>query len=297
MKNRHANLALSRTLDPERDYLRIYRTMLLYEFPWDVKLGLNLAFNRSFSIPSIAAALVRTGELTERTRKRIDDTGILMYEVILNGFDHPTGRAALRRINRIHRGRGFPNDEYLYILAGLMVIPIRWVHRYGWRRPCCHERRASHALYRELGRRMNITDIPESYEATEAWLDRYDAAHLRPNDAAAAIERATRMLLLGKLPRPLAPLGDALVAALYDDRLREAMQVPRASWPVRAGLHLGLRTRALGLRWLAGPRTVTPFADGIRTETYPDGYDIDRLGPATASPAKNCQTPEASSGP
>jgi hypothetical protein len=285
MRNRHANLALTRTLDPERDYLRIYRTMLLYEFPWDVKLGLNLAFNRSFSLPSIAAALVRTGELTERTQRRIDDTGILMYEVILHGFDHPRGRAALRRINRIHRGRGFPNDEYLYILLGLMVIPITWVHRYGWRRPCCHERRASHVLYRELGRRMNITAIPESYEAAENWLDRYDAEHLRPNDDAAAIERATRMLLLGKLPRPLAPLGDALVAAL-DDRLREAMQVPRPPWLVRAGLHAGLRTRALGLRWFARPRTVNPFADGIRTKTYPGGYEIDRLGPPTASPSR-----------
>ncbi|HEV7896715.1 MAG TPA: hypothetical protein VGP31_02560, partial [Planosporangium sp.] len=67
--------------------LDIYQTMLRYEFPWDMKLGLSLAFNRSFSVPSIAAVHTATGELTEHTQKRLDDTG-LMYEMVLNGFDH-----------------------------------------------------------------------------------------------------------------------------------------------------------------------------------------------------------------
>lgn len=286
MKNRYANLAHLSSLDPPHDYREIYRTTLLHEFPWDLKLGLNLAFNRSFSIPSIAAVLAGTGELTQRTQKRIDDTGILMYELILNGFDQPAGRAALRRINQIHRPHDFPNDEYLYILTCLMVIPLRWVDRYGWRRPCCHERRASHIFYRELGRRMNIAAIPGSYEEAEEWLDGYDAEHLTPNEPAARIEQATRMLLLRRLPKPLAAIGDALVASMYDDRLREAMRVARPPWLIRAGLHIGLKTRARLLRWFAGPRTVPLFADGIKTTTYPHGYDISLLGPATKPAAQ-----------
>jgi hypothetical protein len=279
MRARYANRNRIRELDPELDYLRIYQTMLRFEFPWDMKLGLNLAFNRSFSVPAIAAVHTATGELTDRTQKRIDDTGLLMFEMVLNGLDAPRGQQALRRLNQIHRRYDIGNDEYLYVLGCLVVIPIRWLQRYGWRRPCCHERQASYLFYAELGRRMGITDIPESYAALESWFAAYDAQHLRPNDGAARVERATRMVLLNRLPAALSPLGNALVSAMYDTRLRQAMRVATPPWPVRAGLHLGLRIRAQLVRLLGRPRTEPLFAEGISTRTYPDGYDIATLGP------------------
>lgn len=280
MKDRYANLERARTLDPARDYLDIYRTMVRFEFPWDMKLALNLAFNRSFSTPTIAAVLAGTGELTQRTQKRIDDTGILMYELMLHGLDHPRGRAVLRRLNRIHQPhRAVPHEEYRYVLACCAIIPLRWLDRYGWRRPCCHERAATFRFYLELGRRMNIPDLPATPAELEAWFDAYDKAHLVPGDDAAAAERATRMLMLKRLPRPLAPLGDALVGAMYDDRLRAAMKVHTPAWPIRAGLHLGLRARARLLRHLGRPRAIGVFDDGIVTTTYPDGYEIGDLGP------------------
>ena len=84
---------------------------------------------------------------------------------------------------------------------------------------------------------MSITDIPGSYEAFESWFDAHDTAHLQPNDDAAAIERATRMLMLTRIPRTLAPLGNALVSAMYDAPLRRAMQVDaRLGGPGRSGL-------------------------------------------------------------
>ncbi|WP_433132821.1 oxygenase MpaB family protein [Micromonospora sp. CA-240977] len=279
MRGRYANLTRTRALDPERDYLAIYQTMLRYEFPWDMKLGLNLAFNRSFSVPAIAAVHTATGELTERTQKRIDDTGLLMYEMVLNGFEQPRGRDALRRVNQIHRPYDISNDDFRYVLGCLVVIPTRWLRQYGWRPPCCHERQATYLFYRELGRRMGITDIPGSYDEFETWFDAHDAAHLQPNDDAAAIERATRMLMLSRIPPMLAPLGNALVSAIYDAPLRRATGVAEPGWPVRAGLHAALKMRSRWQRWFGAPRTTALFADGITTKSYPDGYDISRLGP------------------
>ncbi|MBM0201723.1 DUF2236 domain-containing protein [Micromonospora sp. STR1s_5] len=279
MRGRYDNLTRTRALDPERDYLVIYQTMLRYEFPWDMKLGLNLAFNRSFSIPAIATLHTATGELTERTQKRIDDTGLLMYEMVLNGFDQPRGREALRRVNQIHRPYDISNDDFRYVLGCLVVIPTRWLQEYAWRPPCCHERHATYLFYRELGRRMGITDIPGSYDEFETWFDAYDAAHLQPNDDAAAIERATRMLMLTRIPRTLAPLGNALVSALYDAPLRRATRVDTPVWPVRAGLHLALRTRSRLQRWFGAPLTTALFADGITAKSYPHGYEISQLGP------------------
>ncbi|MBM0275504.1 oxygenase MpaB family protein [Micromonospora tarensis] len=284
MRGRYANLNRIRSLDPERDYLDIYQTMLRYEFPWDMKLGLNLAFNRSFSIPAIAAVHIATGELTEHTQKRIDDTGLLMYEMVLNGFEQPRGRDALRRVNQIHRQYDISNDDFRYVLGCLVVIPTRWLREYGWRPPCCHERQATYLFYRELGRRMGITDIPGSYQEFETWFNAHDAAHLRPNDDAAAIERATRMLMLTRIPPVLGPLGNALVSAMYDASLRRAMRVEPPAWPVRAGLHGALKVRSRLQRWLGTPRTTAMFADGITTRSYPNGYEISQLGPRHEHP-------------
>ena len=54
----------------------------------------------------------------------------------------------------------------------------------------------------------------------------------------------------------------------------------RPAWPARAFLHGILRARATALRWFGRPRSVALFADGIPNSTYPDGYEISRLGPA-----------------
>jgi hypothetical protein len=262
MPDRYANLRRIRTLDPRRDYLDIYQTMVRYEFPWDSKLGLNLAFNRSFSLPTIAAVHVRSGELLRHTRKRVDDTGLLMYEMLLHGFDHPRGRDAVRRTNQIHRHYDIAADDYRYVLGCLVVVPIRWLQRYGWRQPCCHERTAVYHYYRELGSRMGITDIPGSYPEFAAWFDEHDRRHLRYSADAAAIERATRALLRGRVPR--------LLATLF----------ATPSLAVRAGLHAALRLRATLLRRAGRPRRTPLFADGISTPTYPHGYEISQLGPA-----------------
>ncbi|MEV0721014.1 oxygenase MpaB family protein [Asanoa sp. NPDC050611] len=280
MKDRYANLRRIRALDPRRDHVAIYQTTVRHEFPWDMRMGLNLAFIRTFSMPEVAAILVGTGELTRRTQRRLDDTGLLMYEIVVHGFDHPRGRDAIRRINQLHRPhRDVPSDEFVYVLACLAIVPMRWLDRYGWRKPCCHEREASYGFYRELGELMNIAGMPGSLAELEAWFEAYDRDRLRPDENAAAIERATRMRMVDRLPRSLAPLGNAVVSALYDPHLRAATKVGPPAWPVRAGLHLGFKARARLIRHFHRPRATALFADGIVTKSYPDGYEISRLGP------------------
>lgn len=278
MKNRLANLHRIQRLDPERDWLEIFQTTVRAEFPWDMRMALNLGFNRCFSIPSIAKVLFDTGELIDRPQKRVDDTGLLMYELVLNGFDNERGRAVIQRINEMHSHHPIADPEYLYALGALVIVPMRWLERYGWRKPCCHERTAAFNYFRELGTRMGVHDIPWSYEALAARFDTYDVANLRPTDQAMAIERRTRMLLLTRIPRILAPLGNSIVNSLYDDRLRAAVHAPRAAWPIRAGVHGVLRARARLLRVLGRPRRHLLFHDGIRTSTYQQTYEIAALG-------------------
>ncbi|GAA2338710.1 hypothetical protein GCM10010170_020540 [Dactylosporangium salmoneum] len=265
-------------MDPRRDALHIHQLTVCEEFAWDMRMAFNLAFNRSFALPRVARLLVRTGEILRDPRKRADDTGIIMYEILLNGADSERGRVALRRLNEAHRRFELDNGDSVYVIAALVVIPMRWLARYGWRRPHEHERAAAAVFYREVGRRMGVRDLPEDYDAFAAYLDAYDAAHLRHTPEAERIERATRGLLRGRIPGPLRGAADALIAALYDPPLRAAYAVPAPPWWARAALHLTLRVRALVLR-LGRPRQEPLFAAGIRTTTYPDGYDLARVGP------------------
>jgi hypothetical protein len=85
---RNASLRRIRRLDPQRDYHQIYRALALVEFPWDMRVALQLAFLRTFAVPSISGLLDRAGQSTRHTHKRALDTALLMFELIDHGFAH-----------------------------------------------------------------------------------------------------------------------------------------------------------------------------------------------------------------
>src|SRR3954454_22530336 len=106
-----STLRLIEAMDPERDYWRIYRLHAQQEFPWDVTRALELALFRTYAVPSIGGLLDRTGEFGDRGQKRYDDTVVLLYEMTRDGgMDSTRGRAAVRRMNRIHGRYPISND-------------------------------------------------------------------------------------------------------------------------------------------------------------------------------------------
>lgn len=276
--DRFRRLREIRMLDPERDHHAIYRMTALVEFPWDAELCLSLSFQRVFGVPSVAEILDGTGEITSRTARRAEDTGILMFEMIEHGFDHPRGQEAVRRINRLHRNVDITNDDFLYVLGSFYLVFVRWVDRYGWRRLCCHERQAAYVFYRELGRRMGIRDIPATYTAFEDFFDAYEQAQFRYTEAAGRLRAASRGLVVDRFPRAVAPAAGALADALLDAPVRMALGVEDVPPLVRAAVHVGFKARAAIERVLP-PRTRSVMADGIDTASYPDGYDIAAVGP------------------
>nr|BFE57437.1 oxygenase MpaB family protein [Dactylosporangium thailandense] len=287
MRGRFDNLHRINALDPVADHLEIHRLTLTEEFPWDMRMAFNLAFNRSFALPRIARRLVSTGAILRAPRKRADDTGIIMYEILLHGPDSPRGKLALRRLNEAHRGFALDNGDGIYVIACLVVVPMRWLRRYGWRAPARNELEAAAVLYGRIGRLMGLRDLPADFAAFEAYLERHEREHLRPTPEAERIERTTRDLLRARIPARLRGAADALVAALYDQPLRAACNVPEPPRWARAGLHLALRARAVRLR-LGRPRAVPLFADGIVTRTYPGGYDLAKVG--SSVPSQACES-------
>ena len=80
-------------------------------------------------------------------------------------------------MNRIHGRFEIANEDYLYVLSALVFEPIRWNARFGWRPLIEAEKLATFYFWREVGRRMAIRDLPDSYDAFEQFNVDYERAH------------------------------------------------------------------------------------------------------------------------
>src|SRR5688572_809375 len=266
-------------LDPERDHQRIVYLSAAFEFPFDMTRSLEFALFRTFAVPSIAALLDRTHEFGGRAQKRYDDTDLILSQIYEYGYDSERGRAALRRMNRIHGRFDISNDDFLYVLSTFVFEPTRWIARFGWRDTVAQERHAFFYFWREVGRRMNITGIPASYREYEAFNVAYERTHFRYSDTSRRVAEATRAMFLDwLLPRPLHRFGKPVVHALMDEPLLAAFGFPEPGPAMRAVVTRALRLRSRVASMLPERRTPRLRSE-LRHRTYPSGYDTGRLGP------------------
>lgn len=277
--SRYSNLDEIRRLDPETDHQRIVYLDSVFEFPWDTTRSLEFALFRTYAVPRSSALLVHTGELEYRTQKRYDDTVLILSEILEHGYDSERGRAALRRMNQQHGTYPISNDEFLYVLTTFVFEPIRWMERFAWRPMIEQEKLAQYYYWRELGRRMGIQNIPDSYEALERFNIEYEAQNFRYDETNVRIGRATVNLLIGwYLPRPLHWLGKPFVYAMMDDPLIEAFHFPKQPRWLQKLVAFALSMRGRIIRLLP-PRSHPRLLTQMKNRTYPNGYEIEQLGP------------------
>jgi ER-bound oxygenase mpaB/B'/Rubber oxygenase, catalytic domain len=269
-----------RTLDPLKDHLRIVYLSTCFEFPFDTTRALEFALYRTYCVPSVSGLLDKTGEFAARPQKRYDATDIIVSEMMEWGYDSERGKRALRRMNQLHGRFDISNGDFLYVLSTFILEPIRWNARYGWRLMCEQEKLGMFHFWCEVGRRMNIKDIPSEYDVLDKFNVEYERANFRYSDTNHRIGAATRDLFLSWFPRFMHPIGRPAIYALMDDALIEAFGFPRPSRFMR-----WLVARTLKLRgWLSGllPARKKPR---LRTEmghpSYPQGYVIEEVGPKT----------------
>lgn len=290
LKRRHWQQQMAR-LDPDTDFLEIYRMHVLHEFPWDTEQALQLAFFRTFAIPSIGGLLAQTGEFTQRSQRRYDDTALILAEILVSGPDSERGRTALRRMNGMHRHHGVGDDDMAYVLATLAVCPKRWLDSFGYRSMSELEIAAMTRYFQQMGRLVGLRDLPEDFAGFERLLDDYEAHHFPtrndPNGAGGRlVADATLALLASWWPRPLRPLVRAVSVGLLDAPLREALgydDQPLA----RALAERALRIRALLLRAAPARREPKLPQQSRTVRSYPDGYEVATLGtlPPTTNPS------------
>lgn len=258
---------------------QIYRQVALFDLVRDVRVGLNLAFYRTFAVPRIAELLVQTGEIQGQPHKRSMDTGLFMYELIEAGYNSDRGRKVISALNRMHRRWPIAAEDYLYVLMTFIVVPTRWLEAYGPRTLTDVETAAITDFYRALGRRMNIDNLPATYAEAEHIFDDYERHNVAYSDAGKSLMQATEMVMAEQLPRPLKPAASLLTRLILDDYVARAVGLKPAP---RAGRAL-MRAVGTARRRRAHRRSLRPeswFKPGRAVEgVYPEGYHFEQLGP------------------
>ena len=266
-------------LDPEA--LALCRELGGRTFPWDTTRALELALLKTFCVPSIAGLLDRTGEFARRPRKRYDDTGLMVAELLRHGPGSASGRAVIARMNRIHGHYAISNHDFLYVLSTFVAEPIRWLRRYGWRALTPAEEQALFRFWRRVGQQMGITAIPDTLEALLAFNQRFEAEQFAAAPANARVAEATLAMLLRDWPPPLRPALRRLLQALPEAAVTRSLGWPEPPQTLQRAIRTGLRARSrLANAWQRlVPARGTRFYSERPTPSYGASFALEQLGP------------------
>jgi hypothetical protein len=263
----------------------------------------DFVFMKGLAAPRIAGLIGAQKYLQAKPQKRYDDTAIMIVEFVKHGYSSERGKAMIARMNQVHARFKIRQDDYLYVLTGLMFEPIRWNERFGWR-PLTEAERLSHFhFWRGVGLQMNLTTIPASYAECERFNGEYERTEFRRTAASVELGDILFKLLQSWVPAPVRPLVKPGMATLIDARLREYFGVDTPPAWLQWLVPRVLRLRARVLRWLPRRRRSGFYVDA-KLRSYPKGYAIADLGPpddwktpaideTATSDARFCHHPEA----
>lgn len=276
------------SLHPEKDAWEIVRLSVYYEFPWDFNRALELALYKTYAVPSISKILFQTKEFEKHTQKRYDDTDLILSEIIENGINDGRGLQALQQMNWIHSNYKISNEDYLYVLATFIFDTAAWINKYGYRKLTQNEELAGFYVWKDIGEKMNIQDIPESIKEFRKFYEDFENTHFRYTEANAKVAGYTENLMLGwYLPEFMFGAARPFLHAVMEPNLLKAFNHKEPGALMRKLATNALRARSKAASLI--PRN-TPY---IRTrdhkhKAYPDGYTLEDLGPDKLRNSPGC---------
>jgi len=250
-------------------------------FPWDITRALELALLKTFCVPSISGLLSRSGEFEQRPRKRYDDTGLMVAELLRHGPTSPAGAAVIARMNRIHGAFAISDRDYLYVLSTFVCEPIRWLARYGWRALSAVEEEALFRFWALVGERMGIPAIPATLAELVAFNQAVEAEAFASAPSNRRVADATLAMLLADWPAPLRPGLARVLGSLLSAPEAAALGWPEPPTALQGAVLLGLRLRSrlTGLTQRLRPPQRSRFYSERPTLSYGQSFQLEQLGP------------------
>ena len=276
-KRKHISSKIER-LNWKEDYEEIVYLLTSHVFPWDYQKSLEFALFRTYAVPSISALLSKTGEFRDRTRKRYDDTELILSEIMENGLNSERAKQAFIRMNKMHNSYNITNEDFLYVLGTFVFTPIRWIGKFAWRTLTENEKHAIFRFQHEVGKRMGIKNLPGNMASFEEFFDNYEKNNFRRAETNEEISGYTLDLLLGfYLPRSLYFLGKPVARCFMDKRLLNAVNLEEPPEFLKKIIFSLMKLRAKIIYFL--PERKKPFLrTKLRRPSYPKGYKIEELG-------------------
>ncbi|KAL1755559.1 hypothetical protein FB107DRAFT_213323 [Schizophyllum commune] len=217
----------------------VVQLSLGYDMHWLMTQALSFALFKTYGIPTISKLLVATKELSteENVAKRYADTELLIgawTACPINGrypaaeprarYD-PRAMISMARVNFLHSKYNISNDDYLYTLCLFLFEPITWAEKYGWRPLSDFEKHAWFVYWVEIGKRMNIKDIPPTYDELKAWSLQYEDEHMVPSPTNYEVAQHTTNELVMRVPAAfgIRDFAKCFTVCALDERVRVAM--------------------------------------------------------------------------
>src|SRR6185369_14002434 len=165
-----------------------------------------------------------------------------------------------------------------YVLSTFVFEPSRFGRLLSWREATDNEKLANYIFWREIGRRMNIQNIPDTIQAFDQFNRDYERDHFHYAASNHQVAEASVQVFLQWYPKLLRPLARQAIYALMDDALLDAVGFTHPPRWWRWFVRKMLRVRAIFVKWT--PRRGKPFLLTQATiRSYPTGYKMDDLGP------------------
>ena len=276
------------SLHPKKDAWEIVRLTVFYEFPWDFNRALEVAVYKTFALPSIVKILHNTKQFENDSQKRYDDTDLFLSEIIENGLGVGRGQQALERLNFIHSNYKISNEDYLYVLSTFIFDTGNWINQFGYRKLSSHEELAGFYVWKEIGEKMDIKDIPDNIADFKKYHDDFEKEYFQFSEANIKVARATEDLMLSwYMPKFMFATARPFLHAVMEPHLLKAFNYKEPGNAMRELVKKTLRARSLAESLV--PRT-TPY---IRTKdhkhkAYPNGYTMNDLGPDKLKKVAGC---------
>jgi len=226
------------------DHSRIVRRLFFEEFPWDLRMAGRLTIWHLYAVPGTAAVIGSTGALATRAEL----TSLMFGDLLEGGLDTPRAREIFRVINHGHQAGGVSREDNRYAIAALAVNAVRWLDRYGARRPTAVERHALTNFFADVGHRIGVPDVPRRYGELAAYFAGCERERIAYSPAGRAASERTLDMVRARTPAPLRPWIPVLFAAMLPVPVARAVGLPDPPSAVRRAVTavLTLRGRVVG---------------------------------------------------
>jgi hypothetical protein len=236
---------------------KINHFIAFQEFPYMMRTAGLYALIKSYGISRGTALLVKTKQLStiERIGKRLDDTGNCFMESLAGDMDGERALRALSKVNWLHaRFPTIANGEFLHTLYITGLEAVRYIDSFEWRKLTELEKVAVFVIWREIGLRMGVRDIPPTLQAFTEWTLEYQETEMYYKESNQILADTAIEMITRDAPKWQRGFLKNVVSVFIEEKVRRAIGMDDPPRWVETLVFSGYHIRAFMIRNLFLPR-------------------------------------------